>query len=167
MNSQNIYKTQNPVLGFFALYLHPARYIEMAVTHNIANELTDPTYQKAYEAGDYHLEDRRNILMSNCEASRDVLKNSIKVSFLRAISISLLALLIAWLLGEISPSLPLASNKLFFAVSACLGVWGATLQLDPKPESYDRNTLAEKIHGIISSVLFVPISIAAILQVMF
>lgn len=165
--SQAIYKTQNPIVALCALYFRPAKYIKMAVEHDIANEFANSSYQADIKAGNYHPESKRNTFTENNITFKGELKKSVKDSFIWALSISLLTLILAWLIGKINFSFPLDLYKLYLAISSGLGVWGAALQLVPSPQSYKKNTLAEKIHSFISIVLFVPISIATLLQVIY
>jgi hypothetical protein len=126
--------------------LTPRRHIEIAIAHNLACILVAPDLAKKYQAGEYPTIETIKDLRINVEKRFTALRKSIIYSFLYAVSILTVGLVLAVAFGKVHPMLSPDYGKVVTVFGTFLAGWGTLLGLNPPEASWKGTRLDQKVH---------------------
>jgi hypothetical protein len=130
-------------------------FIRAAISHGMAVNLESPGQLAHYQAGTYpkawEEDAQASLAIANAELSK-----AIRTSFMTTLAIALIGITIAFLLGLLATSLPMAWGKIINATGVLLAAWATLFALGTPVRSWKGKTLPELIHPKIFIAIFIP-----------
>ncbi len=136
------------VSGVAALFaaVSRSRFLEMAVSHNLAAELGSPQRAKDYQNGNFPSAewiDGADVVAT--EQLTDLRKSLVKSAFI-SIVVAVVVVVALGFFGKVGPGLPADVGKLMTAAGAFSAGWASVLQLHPVQRTFRENFIHEVAH---------------------
>lgn len=134
------------------------RYLAMAIEHNLAVNVRAADMRARFDRGEYPKPGWEQEAKASASAQAEQLISALRASFITSLVVLLLGLLVAAVLGKVSPSLPLSESKLLSTVGGFLAAWATLFELGGYVETYS----GEAMHEVVRPVLFKSIFLSGI-----
>lgn len=142
------------------LFCHE-RYFQLAIQHNMAINLQSRDMLEAFHKGTYPREGWEPEALEKAKEAAAHVRRGIWSSLLMMAATSLVAIVIANVVGSISTDLPLSWPKVLSLSGGFLAAWATLMELGGLMETYSGEALHELVHPALFRVLFLPGTLAA------
>lgn len=151
--SHTEFNRKNSLAALGSFFFDRVRYLDMAAEHDTAIALTSADLRAAYEKGTLTTEWYQG-MKEQSRAYMLALTASIRSAVLVSSFIMLLVAVAAIAFGLIRPGLTFAPAKLVTVVGGYIALCGGALQLYPAIETNKGEALHERVHGLLTKILF-------------